>query len=476
MSDKQFAKQHDADGSGLIWLTNDVLYNRDAHAILKVPATSTFIDEKLLQPMSVADYTIAPWGLENLLPQRVEDKIDKMEVVGANAQFNWQVCYGLGPKLTKLVYSDNPKEQVLDSSGNIIGGKVVDRLEVHAGEIYDWCQRSDLSLYMQEVLTDLSHFANAFPVLVPEKDHQSIYSIVHREAMFSRWEIDPDTGLILSHLYCSKWDKSPSSADIEKSYVIDELDDFLDITSKLQWKEPPERLCYPIYLASPGRPYYSYPNWYSIFRSGWYDHLASIPALKKAILKHNLGVKHIIYVSPSFYEDRAKQAGIDIKDQKAVDELKKALIKEINDTLTGEENAGKALASLAKIVPSGNGTTVEKYFSIEKIDNNVSEGEYLTDYETGANVVSYAMGTHPSLIGATPGKNSNSLSGSNIREIFLMKQALSKHMIDRAMRPFHVIKKINKWPSDFVITIPEYTFTTLDEAKSGKKETQNIAA
>ena len=476
MSDKQFTKQHDADGSGLIWLTNDVLYNRDAHAILKVPATSTFIDEKLLQPMSVADYTIAPWGLENLLPQRVEDKIDKMEVVGANAQFNWQVCYGLGPKLTKLVYSDNPKEQVLDSSGKIIGGKVVDRLEVHAGEIYDWCQRSDLSLYMQEVLTDLSHFANAFPVLVPEKDHQSIYSIVHREAMFSRWEIDPDTGLILSHLYCSKWDNSPSSADIEKSYVIDELDDFLDITSKLQGKEPPERLCYPIYLASPGRPYYSYPNWYSIFRSGWYDHLASIPALKKAILKHNLGVKHIIYVSPSFYEDRAKQAGIDIKDQKAVDELKKALIKEINDTLTGEENAGKALASLAKIVPSGNGTTVEKYFSIEKIDNNVSEGEYLTDYETGANVVSYAMGVHPSLIGATPGKNSNSLSGSNIREIFLMKQALSKHMIDRAMRPFHVIKKINKWPSDFVITIPEYTFTTLDEAKSGKKETQNIAA
>ena len=476
MSDKQFRKQPDTDGSGLIWLANDVLYNKDAQAILKVPSTSTFIDEKLLQPMNVADYTIAPWGLENLLPQRVEDKIDKMEVVGANAQFNWQVCYGLGPKLTKLVYSDNPKEQVLDSSGNIIGGKVVDRLEVHAGEIYDWCQRSDLSLYMQEVLTDLSHFANAFPVLVPATDHQSIYSIVHREAMFSRWEIDPDTGLILSHLYSSKWDNNPSGTDIEKSYVIDELDDFLDITSKLQGNEPPERLCYPIYLASPGRPYYSYPNWYSIFRSGWYDHLASIPALKKAILKHNLGVKHIIYVSPSFYEDRAKQAGIDIKDQKAVDELKKALIKEINDTLTGEENAGKALASLAKIVPSGNGTTVEKYFSIEKIDNNVSEGEYLTDYETGANVVSYAMGTHPSLIGATPGKNSNSLSGSNIREIFLMKQALSKHMIDRAMRPFHVIKKINKWPSDFVITIPEYTFTTLDEAKSGKKETQNIAA
>jgi hypothetical protein len=477
MSGKQFKRpQIESGGFSPVWLMDDVLYAKEAQAILALPPTSTFIDEKHLQPMPVGDFTVAPWGLENLMPQRVEDKIDKMEVVGANAQFNWQVCYGLGPKLTKLVYSDNPKEQVLDSKGNIIGGKVVDRLEIHAGEIYDWCQRSDLSMYMQEVLTDLSHFANAFPLLVPAKDKKSIYSIVHREAMFSRWRIDPDTKLILSHLYCSKWDDNPSNEDIEESYVIDEFDDYLDITSRLQGENPPDRLCYPIYLASPGRPYYSYPNWYSIFRSGWYDHLSSIPALKKAILKHNLGVKHIIYVSPSYYEDRAKQAGIDIKDQKAVDELKKALIKEINDTLTGEENAGKALASLAKIVPSGNGTTVEKYFTIEKIDNNVQEGEYLTDYETGANVVSYAMGVHPSLIGATPGKNSNSLSGSNIREIFLMKQALSKHMIDRAMRPFHVIKKINMWPSDFVITIPEYTFTTLDEAKSGKQETQNIAA
>lgn len=474
---KQFSNAVNMPDNGLVWLMDDVLYNKEAQAILMLPDKAhSFIDEKHLIPQEVGGYTIAPWGLENLLPQRVQDKIDRVEVVGANAQFNWQVCYGLGPKLTKLVYSDNPKEQVLDDKGNVIGGKVVDRLEIHSGEVYDWCQRSDLSMYMQEVLTDLSHFANAFPVLVPEKDRTGIYSIVHREAMFSRWRVDPKTRMIMSHLYSSKWDDNPGKDDIEESYVIDEFDDVLDITSHLLGENRPERLCYPIYLASPGRPYYSYPNWYSVFRSGWYDHLASIPALKKAILKHNLGVKHIIYISPAFLEEKAKKAGINPTDVKASEELKAKLINEINDTLTGEENAGKVLASLARIIPSGNGTTLEKYFSIEKIDNSVPEGEYLTDYETGANVVSYAMGVHPSLIGATPGKNSNSLSGSNIREIFLMKQALSKPMIDRAMRPFAAIKKINNWPSDFVITIPEYTFTTLDEAKSGKKESQNTVS
>lgn len=471
---KKFKKQ-DENGNGLVYLMDDVLYAREAQAILMMPNKATvFIDEKHLEPIPLGDYVVAPWGVANLLPQHVQDKIDRVEVVGTNAQFNWQVCYGLGPKLQKLIYSDDPKEQVRDKSGNLIGGKVVDRLDIHAGEVFDWCQRCDISMYYQEVLTDLSHFYNAFPMLLASKDHKSIYSIIHREAMFSRWRIN-DKGEIISHLYCSKWDDIPSESDIEESYVVNEFDDVLDISSHLSAKKPVDRFVYPIYMASPGRPYYSYPAWYSIFRSGWYDHLASIPALKKAILKHNLGVKHIIYISPTYLDEKAAQEGVDINDQKAANELKDKLIKEINDTLTGEDNAGKALASLAKLVPSGNGSTIEKYFTIEKVDNNVQEGEYLTDYETGANVVSYAMGVHPSLIGATPGKNSNSLSGSNIREIFLMKQALSKPMIDRAMCPFAAIKKINNWPSDFVLTVPEYTFVTLDQTKSGKQEIQNTA-
>ena len=83
------------------------------------------------------------------------------------------------------------------------------------------------------------------------------------------------------------------------------------------------------------------------------------------------------------------------------------------------------------------------------------------------------MGVHPSLIGAVPGKNSNSLSGSNIREIFLMKQALSFPMIDRALRPFNLVRKINGWDKDVRIVVPEYIFTTLDQNKSGKQESTN---
>ena len=462
--------------NGMIQVVEDVWYAKEAQAILMAPSkTITYFDEKRLDPENIAGHLVAPWGLENKLPQRVMEKIESVEVVGTNANFNWQVCYGLGPKLQKLVYSDNPKEIVKDPSGNVIGGKVVDRLDIHAGEIFDWCQRSDLSLFLQETLTDLSYFHNSFPLLLPERKGCRIYSINHREAMFSRWEVN-ENGEIISHLYSSKWVEGPGEKDIERSDVIDELDDVLSIRKLLQGKNRAERLVYPIYMASPGRPYYSYPTWYSIFRSGWYDQLASIPALKKAIQTHNLGVKHIIYMSVSYLEEKAKQMGVDTKDQKAVNDLKQKLAEEINEKLAGEENQGKAIVALQKLVPSGNGTTMEKYFTIDKVDNDVKEGEYLTDYETGANVISYAMGVHPNLIGATPGKNSNSLSGSNQREIFLIKQALSKPMIDRAMRPFAAIKKLNDWPSDFVLTSDEYNFTTLDASKSGKTEQNKTIA
>lgn len=459
------------------WLTDGIAYSRDAKVLMVIDSSvaNFFNEQNTLMPVYHAGYKIAPWGPDNLLPQRVMQQIDRVEIVGTNANFNWKVPYGCGPKLVKLIYSDNPAEQVKDKNGKLIGGKVVDQLDIFSGEVYDWCERNDISMYLQETLTDLSYFHNAFALLVPSADRKSIYTLRHREAMFSRWGIDKSTDQINRHLYSAKWDLSPAKADIESSYVIDEFDAIQDIRETISLTKE-KRMVYPIYMPSPGRPYYSYPNWYSIFRSGWFDNVAAIPAIKKAIQKHNLGVRNIIYISPKYFEEKAELEGIDTNDMKAKADLKQRVVDEISTKLVGEENAGAVLNTLANYIPAGNGAVLEKYFTIEKVDNNITGGEQLADYESGANIISYAMEVHPSLIGATPGKNSNSLSGSNQRELFLMKQALSKPLLARALRPFNAIKVINGWPSDYAISVPEFVFTTLDEAKSGKKESQNNIA
>lgn len=445
----------DSINNGCFWLTSNHCYLKDAQAVLAIESSNEF-KEQNLSNISIDKYTVAPWGADNTLPQHVLGKMDQAEIVGSNANFNWQVAFGLGPKLVKLVRDVN-------------NNRVVDYWELDEGKEFDWFEQNDIPLFMMETLTDLSYFANAFPVLVFDKSFKKIQGVRHREATFSRWAVNAKTGEIEKMLYSSKWG-TYSVDDITAYNVIDEYNAIADLKFYKYKKE--KAVCYPVYMPSPGRPYYSYPSWYSIFRSGWFDQIASIPSLKKAIIKHQLGVKYIIYISPRFFEEQEKQSGIAENDNKGRKELRDKLVAQINETLAGEENAGKTIVAMKEMIPTGNGASEEKMISIETIKSDISS-EYLDDYETGANVISYAMGVHPSLVGAVPGKNSNSLSGSNIREIFLMKQALTFPMIDRAMRIFSVVRKFNGWDKDVRVVVPEYIFTTLDQNKSGKQESTN---
>lgn len=448
--------------SDIMWIGENACLLEDAKAIL-IKDSSTFFDERNLNIIESNDYRVAPWGFMNLLPQEIMDKSEKVEIIGTNCDFNARVCYGNGPKLARLIRDEKTN-------------KILDYYEVTEGKEYDWFVANNVPQLVLEMLTDLSYFANAFPCFVFDKGFTEIKRVLHKESIFARWGLDK-RDQIKWLLYSSKWDKSPGSipdkADIQKSYVIDEYDAIRDIKTQMKAKAY-RRVCMALYLPSPGRPYYSYPNWYSVFRSGWYDQIQSIPEMKKAILKYNLGIRYIIYVSDKYFQAKEEQAGISPNDIEGGKKLRDKIAKELNDFAVGAENQGKSMTVLKEM--TGNGSAEEKYITIETIKNEIKEGEFLTDYETVANIISYAMEVHPSLIGATPGKNSNSLSGSNIREIYLMKQAQMRPFIDLVLRPFSIVKNINGWDKDISVVLPEYIFTTLDQNKSGKQESTNSIA
>jgi hypothetical protein len=224
-------------------------------------------------------------------------------------------------------------------------------------------------------------------------------------------------------------------------------------------------------MPTPGRPYYSKPNWWSIFSSGWYDHAIAIPLLKNAIIKNNLGVRFIVYVSDKYWQDVFAKESIDPNDKKAVKARIDKETEAFASFLSGEKNAGKAIMATKKYAASSSGSTEEKYIEIVPVKNDLSGGELLQDSEEASNIISYSMGVHTGLIGATPGKNKGSLGGTDKRELYMIKQALTKPLLHRVLRPFSLIKKFNHWDENFVIQVPEYTFTTLDQSKTGKEET-----
>jgi len=212
-------------------------------------------------------------------------------------------------------------------------------------------------------------------------------------------------------------------------------------------------MVYPVYMPSPGRPYYSRPEWYSVFESGWYDHSVSIPALKKAILKNNLGVKFIVYISPKYWEEVLRMKNIDPTDAKAVKEAKEAEKKSFQEFLSGVDNANKAIMTVKEFVPMGNTAIEHKWIEIVPVKNDMTGGEYIPDIESVANIISYAMGVHPSLIGAVPGKTGGSMSGTDKRELFMIKQALMKPLVDRVLRPLRLVHQLNGWSKDITIVV-----------------------
>lgn len=426
----------------------------EAMAVLVNKTSANVFEDDNLSPVEIDKYKIAPWGILNMRPQEIIELIKCSDVLGANLRFNRDVCYGLGPKVVRNIRDGN--------------GKVIDFVEVESGKEFEFFERNDISMFLLEQLTDMVHFHNAFAELIPAKTGKEIFSLRSKEAAFSRWSVMDKNGNINNHFYSAAWDDSPGKNDIAVSSVIDEFNALEDVKLKITLKK--SRMVYPVYMPSPTRPYYSRPEWYSLFESGWYDHSVAIPALKKAIMKNNLGVKFIIYIADEYFQEIFMKEGIDSNDRKAV---KDRLDKEkaaFNEFLSGAENASKAILAIKKYVPSGTGAIENKWIEIEPIKNDMNGGEYIPDLETVTSIMCYATGVHPSLIGAVPGKNSGSMSGTDKRELFLMKQALMKPLVDRTLRPLKLIKQINGWDKDISITVPEYIFTTLDKAKSGKEE------
>lgn len=444
-----------------IKVIDGVQFYPEIQAVLVAPETSAVLREDYdFTPVSVGKYKIAPWGEDNLLPSHVLKKIEKNDVVSANIKFNRDVCYGLGPKLVRVVTRN-------------ADGSPRSWQEVTSGPEFDFFERNDIPMFVMQQLTDVLHYYNAFPELAYSPDGKRIATVRHREAVFSRWSIMNAKGQINYHYYCSDWKDNATSKNIIATRVLDEFD---PITELKMYSAKKERLIFPVYMPSPGRPYYSRPEWYSIFQSGWYDHSCLVPKLKKAILKNQLGVKYIIYISPKYFDKLCKEEGIDRNDRQKYQDRINQEVKAFENFLSGADNANKAILATKELLATASGSTESKWIEIVPVDNDLKGGEYIDDTESTANIICYAMGVHSALIGATPGKNANTIAGSNARELYMIKQALMRPIVDRVMRTLRVVKIFNNWDEDILITIPEYIFTTLDQNKSGKQEStqQNV--
>lgn len=396
---------------------------------------------------------VVPWGDYNNLPGVIISRVEKSPDLSTGILFNIQIIFGEG--IVACRYKT-------DSKGNKIEMPVYDHPEIN-----EFFENNDINKYLLEQITDLNYFYNIFPEIIlnqEEPARRKVLSLSNKEAAFSRWEqMNQKTGKIENHFYSAQWpDGIPGEDQLQITEVLDPLNPVNDILRRIGRlprmngkiiDDGVFRYIIPVNFPTPGKFYYQKPYWYSIFESGWYDFAVAIPEFKKYLLRNGMNIKYIIRLSDDYFPDIFAKEGI--RDEAG----KKARIEkeyqDMNDYLTGLKNTGKSMISFFKNNPAGN----KQYrIEIEDISNRAGGGEYIEDSGEVSAMIAYTMGVHPSLIGAVPGKNSNTFSGTDKRELFIIKQSLIKPIRQLLLRPLYLIKKVNNWPEDIHFTIPDIVF------------------
>lgn len=442
---------------------------------------------------------IVPWGQDNDMPSLLMEKVYKSPVLASGMLFNIEMNFGDGVLPAYVEYDQEGNKKIMpyrvryDSIASATEGtkagdpsrpKLKDRklVEQTWEEVSKFFRENDVNGWLLEAATDMNFFFNIFPELVFNLDDhgkRKIVEIVHREAVFSRWEVmDPKTGRIENHFYSTKWSEGQQYMDKQYIHVTPVLDyrhpvrhlrQVMADEAKRNLK-PNQRInrwILPVNFPTPGRTYYQKPYWYSLIESGWYDQAVSIPTAKNALMENGMDVKYHIKLCHNYFDVIFKEENI--TERPAQLARVKTEYANINTFLAGKENKNKSVITINRRGQDG-----KEYPAVEitKVDNPMAGGgEYIADNEEASNILSYGIGVHPSLIGSSPGKN-KTINGTEARELYLIKQIMTKPIRDRLLRPFYVIKEINGWDPNLEFTIPNIQLTTLDKNKTGT-ETNN---
>lgn len=413
---------------------------------------------------------VYPWGVDNDLPDKLIKYAFKNNIVASNLEFNGNMGHG---------ETAIPVRQSIDDSTGKVTNIPLQRSDTNKEikEIFDFIDDNNYPLIQQELVADLSLLHNAFVEFIFNKPGTKIVQMRFKEAAFSRLSVMNSNGEIEYHCYSAKW-AGDTQDDVVLTPLLDYDNPLHDLKVRMGFKPgldgkkkkvDDRRFIMHIGKPSPGKFYYQKAYWWSIFESHWYDLSCAIPEFKMNLISNQMVIKYHIQIRKGFFDDLYKNEGITDKKKQA--ERQKQFYQQLEDFLSGKENAGKNLAS--EIDYGSFEKNIKKSdIKITPIESFIKGGEYIEDSEEASNAICYAMGVHPSLQGASPGKSKN-INGTEARELFIIKQSLMKPVRELLIQPLKIVKAINGWPADIDFIIPNIMLTTLDKNTGAEKQIGN---
>jgi len=406
-------------------------------------------------------YEYIPWGGDNHLPYHVQTLIGKNMVTSQCQQFNTLTCYGQG----------------LQFFNREDGGRASDM------DIRQFCLRNALHLQFWRQATDMKYYFFSVLSVTLSRDASKIVRLRHMDACHCRFTKRNRKGQSEYVIYANWRKPNPDKATVTP--LLDEVDPLGDLLIRLGKEPDPETgekrkgksvtkdRTFAIVCKVPtvGHQIYPVPYYYSIFMDSWYDIYRLIGTGKRYMIKNTAAPRWQIEIHKNYWNNVCNE------EQITDPEKRKERIKEerekITEFCTKPENAGKAWITSYDTVLDGKEMRMVRIYALGA--DKKEGGDWSEDMGEAANSICFAMGVHPNMVGATPGKSQMNNSGSDKRELFNLKQAIEKPWHDVMSVPYHVMMHYNGWSDKYTIDVPMIEMTTLDKNKEFdlKKENNN---
>lgn len=402
-------------------------------------------------------FSYVPYGDNDDMPLTLRRFVGRNMVTAQCLSFDTLACYGQGVR-----FIDRETRRDTDDK-----------------EILQFCLANSVHETFMEQAVDMKYYYFTAAEIILNRDQNHIVSLRHLDACFCRLEKrDPADGRI-HHLIYGDFRSGGIPTRAVAIPLLDPIDPLGDLLVRTGQKPDPVRGTYRraercwkyaiiTRMPTPGCRYYPIPPYVSIFRDHWYDIYRLIGLGKKYLIKNTSAPRIQIEVHIDYWDNVCDYEGITDPEQrkKRIDQERRNLV----DFVCGPENAGKALVSNYSYDLNGKEQRMIRIVNLNS-GGGKEGGDWSDDLQEASNALCFALGVHPNLIGATPGKSQMNNSGSDKRELFTLKQATEKPFHDIMLKPWHVVLHFNGWSDRFTVDVPMIELTTLDKGTSAQTST-----
>ena len=422
--------------------------------------TSESLDSSVtVVKVDVKDKTadIASWGKKNDYPQAILKAVRPNGSASSGLRFLRKAHYGNGLVLVRDVANDQGKKEI----------QMVDPSEIPA--IQEFFLKSQMNRFWKETITDLEYFSIAFPEYILSENYTTINRVRRQKTAWCRFSLPNKENNLVEYVYISeKFGKESVDASSEYVEEVPLIDSYWSPEEVKQYCKVNKikKFIRPIFYPLIDEAMYPKSEWHAVVESGWLDVANSVPELKKAIFQNQMVIKYLVEIDERYLKALYQENWIKFTPDERIN-IRNGIIDTVNDSLSGNENAGKAIQSMKILGEDG-----KAYPAIEitAIDDKLKDGSYLPEAEAANSEVLFALGVDPSLIGAgIPGGKLGAGSGSDKREAFTILSALFKTNRETTLEVYDFISQYNSWDKTIRAAFENTILTTLDANPTGSK-------